>query len=109
MNKEMNKIIGNEYIMRMELICKSNTNAGNLISDTNAGGISVMRCSGGIIDWTQEERNDMDRKNRKIMTLNRCLHPRSSVARLYMKRKGGGRGLISVEDSITNDYLKGSM
>ena len=55
----------------------------------------------------------MDQKNRKIMTLNRCLHPRNSKARLYMKRKGG-RGLVSVEDCITTerrglyDYLKKS-
>ena len=46
-----------------------------------------MRYSGGIIDWTKEELQDMGRKTRKIMTLNKCLHPRSSVARLYMKWK----------------------
>ena len=54
----------------------------------------------------------MDRKTRKI--LNRCLHPRSCVARLYMKRTEGGRGVIIVEDCITTerrllyDYLKES-
>ena len=48
------------------------------------------------------------------MTLNICLHPRSSEARLYMKRKEGGRGLIRVEDCLTTerrglyDYLKES-
>ena len=36
------------------------------------------------------------------MALNRCLHPRRTVERLYMKRKGG-RGLISVEDCITTE------
>ena len=51
----------------------------------------------------------MNWKTRKIMTLNRCLHQRSSVTRLYMKRK---EGLISVENCITTerrglyDYLK---
>ena len=41
-------------------------------------------------------------------------HPRSSVVRIYMKRKEEGRGLISVEDCITTerrgsyDYLKES-
>ena len=48
------------------------------------------------------------------LTLNRCLQPRSSVARLCIKGKEGGRGLISVEDCITTerrglyDYLKES-
>ena len=56
----------------------------------------------------------MDRKTRKILTLNRCLHPRISVARIYMKRRVGGRGLISTEECITadrrglHDYLKES-
>ena len=40
-----------------------------------------MRYSGGIIDGTKEELQDMDQKTRKIMTLKRRLHPRSSVAR----------------------------
>ena len=44
--------------------------------------------------------------------MNRYLRPRSSVARLYMKRKEVGRGLVSVEDGITTksrglyEYLK---
>ena len=33
------------------------------------------------------------------MTQNRCLHPRSSVARLYMKQKEGGKW-------ISNGFLK---
>ena len=54
----------------------------------------------------------MDMKSIKIMTLNRYLHPRSSVENLYTKRKDGWRGLISVEDCITAersrwyDYMK---
>ena len=56
----------------------------------------------------------MDRKTKNIMTLNRCLHPKSSMARLYRNEKEGGRGLISVEDCITtetrglHDYLRES-
>ena len=50
----------------------------------------------------------------KITTLNKCLHPRSSVARWYMKWKEGRRGLISLEDCMKTerrglyDYLKES-
>ena len=87
MNKELKENIGNEYIGIVKLICKSNLNAENFISGMNAGVIGVIRYSGGIIDWTKEELQDMDRKTRKILTLNRCLHPRSSVAKFYMKWK----------------------
>ena len=65
-------------------------NAGNFISGLNAWAIGVMRCSGGIIDWAKEQLQDMGRKTSKVMTLNRCLHSRSSVARLHMKQKEGG-------------------
>ena len=103
MYKEMKESIGNEYIRRVKLIYKSNLNAVNFISDMNAWAIGVMRYNKEIIDLTKEELQDMERKTRKITTLNRCLHPRSSVARLYMKWKEGGRGIISVEDGITTE------
>ena len=49
MNKEMKENIGNEYIRRVKLICKSNLNVGNFISDWNAWAIGVIRYSRGII------------------------------------------------------------
>ena len=34
------------------------------------------------------------------MTMHKALHPRDDVDGLYVARKGGGRGLASIEDSI---------
>ena len=34
------------------------------------------------------------------MTLHRALNPKSDVARIYVPRKDGGSGLISVEDTV---------
>ena len=34
------------------------------------------------------------------MTINRALNPKSDVARIFLSRKEGGRGLISVEDTV---------
>ena len=34
------------------------------------------------------------------MTMHKALHPRDDVDRLYVSRKEGGRGLISIEDSV---------
>ena len=45
----------------------------------------------------------MDTKTRKILTRNGAFHMRSSVDRLYMKRKDGGRGLISVEQCVRSE------
>ena len=91
------------------MICKSNISAGNFVTGMNALALDVIRYSGGIIDWTKDELQDMDQKAMKIMTLNRCLHPRCSVARLHMKQEGG-KVHISVEYCITAEsrglYLK---
>jgi len=39
----------------------------------------------------------MDRKTRELMTINRALHPRADVDRLYVSRREGGRGMVSIE------------
>ena len=42
----------------------------------------------------------IDRTTRKIMTMYGALHPKSDVDRMYMKRKDGGRGFSSVEQTV---------
>ena len=34
------------------------------------------------------------------MTMHKALHPRDDVDRLYVSRKEGGRGFVSIEDSV---------
>ena len=41
----------------------------------------------------------MNQRTRKLMTMNKALHPRDDVDRLYVSRKEGGRGLTCIEDS----------
>ena len=45
-------------------------------------------------------RQAIDRKTRKLFTIYGALHPKSDVDRLYIPRKGGGRGLVSIEDCV---------
>ena len=42
----------------------------------------------------------INRKTRKLFTIYGALHPKSDVGRLYIPRKEGGRGLISIEDCV---------
>ena len=48
------------------------------------------------------------------MTINKELHPRSDVARIYVSRKRGGRGLMSCENCVKGEennlgwYIKNS-
>ena len=59
--------------------------------------MAVFRYGAGILQWKESELKDVDRKSRKEMTMDGVLHPKSNVDRLNMKRKEGGKGLMSVE------------
>ena len=43
----------------------------------------------------------MDRRTRKLMTIHQALNPKSDVARIRLSRKQGGRGLISVKNTVS--------
>ena len=78
-------------------------NGGNLISGVNTWAVSVLRYSAGIVDWTVEELASMNRRTRKILAMNGCMHTRSNVAILYLPRKEGGRRLISIEECVVKE------
>ena len=62
--------------------------------------MSLARYAGGIIEWTKQELRDLDRRTRKLLTMNGGFHPRDCVTKLYVPSKDGGRGLISIEDCV---------
>lgn len=97
-NKEMKTSITKEYLRRVRKLLKSKLNGGNVIKAINTWAVSLLRYSAPFVDWTKEELSEIDRKTRKYLNMNRALHPRDSVARLYLPRQIGGRGLISVKD-----------
>jgi len=59
----------------------------------------------GIIVWTKQELKELDRKSRKLLKMNGGLNLRDCVARLYVPKKHGGRGLIAVEYVINQARL----
>ena len=100
MTKEMKEKVTKEYVRRVKLVAGSGLNGGNLMRAVNAWAVSVVRYTAGVLDWTQKELEALDKKTRKILTMNGAFHRTSNVDRLYMKRKDGGRGLISVEECV---------
>ena len=55
--------------------------------------VSLMRYGTETVKWTKSELDELDWKSPKVMTMNKELHPRSDVDRLYVSRNEGGRGL----------------
>ena len=100
LRSDMKIKVRSHYFKRLKLILKSKLNAGNLFLGINSWAVATVRYSAAILDWTQDEINDMDRKTRKLLKIYGAFHVKSNVNRLYMKRKEGGRGLISIRDCV---------
>jgi len=97
---EMKDKVKTEYLRRVRRVLQLKLNGGNTIGAINTWAVSPARYTAGIINWRKDELEAMDRKTRKMMTIYNSLHPRAYVDRLYIPRKHGGRGLISIQESI---------
>ena len=80
---------------------RSKLNGRNKIMAVNIWEVSLMRYGAGILGFNTNELQNLDRKTRKIMAINKGLHQRSDVATMYVSRRRGGRGLKSCECCIT--------
>ena len=96
LHDQMKDKIGKDYLRRVRRVAHSKLNGGNLIQAINTWAVSLVRYAGGIIEWTKQELRDLDRRTRKLLTMNGGFHPRDCVARLYVPRKDGGRGLCPI-------------
>ena len=100
LEKEMKAKLKSEFFRRVKLLVKSKLYSGNMVKGINAWAVSVIRYTAGIIEWTKKELRDIDVRVRKMMTMAGTFHRKGDVDRLYLPRKEGGRGLISVEDCV---------
>ena len=114
-HKQVKKKTLSECNKWVRKILKSKLNGGNIIKAINSRAVPVVRYTAGIIDWTQTELEDLDRKTRKLMSAHYALHPQSDVDKLYLPRQVGGRGLLQIRQTVEeekralNDYIKNSM
>ena len=100
---EMKNKVTAEYKRRLRLILKSKLNGTNKIQATNTWAVALLRYGAGIINWKVGELKRMDRTMTFTvwtLTVYGGLHPKSDIDRLYLKRKHGGRGLISIETCV---------
>ncbi|EEB19129.1 reverse transcriptase, putative [Pediculus humanus corporis] len=104
-NKEIKPRLKKEYFKRLRLILQSELNGRNKITAVGTLAVPVIEYSFGLVDWTKEEITHLDRRTRKILTMNGALHPKADVDRLYVSRKDGGRGLRQIEAAYQNAII----
>uniref|UniRef100_A0A7N8XHF5 Reverse transcriptase domain-containing protein n=1 Tax=Mastacembelus armatus TaxID=205130 RepID=A0A7N8XHF5_9TELE len=95
-----------KYLQRVRQVLRSQLNGKNKVQAINTYALPVIRYPAGIISWPKEDIEATDVKTRKLLTMHGGLHPKSSILRLYAKRKEGGRGLVSVRATIQDETAK---
>ena len=97
---EIKNKIQKEYIRRTRKLLETKLSSRNLIKGINTWAVPLVIYSGPNLKWTRDKLKQMDQRTRKRMTMQKALHPRDDVDRLYVSRKKGGRGLASIENSV---------
>ena len=100
LKEEMMLNVPKEYMRMLRKVLKSNLNDENLVSGVNTWAVSLLKYSVAVVSWRKSKMQPIDRGTRKLFTIHGALDPKSDVDRLYIPRKKGGRGLISIEDII---------
>ena len=67
------------------------------IAAINAGAVTILKHTAGMLQWKENEQKDVDRKPRKTMSMYVALHSKRNWGRFLIKRKERSRGLMSVE------------
>ena len=84
MHIEMKDKIQKEYYIRVREQISSKLSGGHTVRTINSRAVSLQRHSAEILKWTKDGIKVMDRKTRKILTMNIMYHPQSDTDRLYI-------------------------
>ncbi|XP_022814502.1 uncharacterized protein LOC111348202 [Spodoptera litura] len=93
----MKQSLRERFFGRLKKVLNSLLSGGNKVRAYNGWVMPVLMYSFGILKWTQTELDTLDRKVRSLLTEHRMHHPRSSIMRLYIPRKCGGRGFLNAK------------
>jgi len=77
----------------------------NKIRAIGALDVPVLRYRFGIIKWRLEEIREIERKTRTVLTMYKMRHQTADIKKLYIKRKGEGRGLVQIEATYTVEII----
>ena len=103
MDEEAENKARQEYKARSRKILKSKLKAKNKIEAINMYAIPVIQFTCGVIKWTKQEMEQLNKQTRNLLAMYGALHPRADVDRLYLPRRMGGRGLKDIAETIERE------
>ena len=98
--EEMKGQIKKESTRSVKNILKSKLNGWNIISTINSKSVSIAKSGAVIICCTKMKLEELDRKTRKLVTMEGAQQPIAAIDGLYLQRCDGGGGLIGQEDCV---------
>ena len=98
--EEMKGQIKKESTRSVKNILKSKLNGWNIISTINSKPVSIVKSGAVIICCTKMKLEELDRKTRKLVTMEGAQQPIAAIDGLYLQRCDGGGGLIGQEDCV---------
>ena len=105
-HNEMKTMALEKFKKKLKNVLKSELNSKNIMTAINEYVTPVLSYTFGIVNWTEQDIKDADIMVRKMLNMNRMFEIRSDVDRLYIPRKMGGRGLVSVWDSFKTTHIR---
>ncbi|XP_045463785.1 uncharacterized protein LOC123673343 [Harmonia axyridis] len=105
-NAEMKEAFSKKLFHRVNQVLKSKLNSKSLFLALNTWALPIMTYTFGVLTWSTTELQALDTKIRTILTKYGVHHPHSSVARLYLQRHLGGRGMLNLETSHNKSVIK---
>ena len=111
---EMKERLIKEYKRRLRLILRSILHGRNKVTAMSTWAVTIFRYGAGILSCREHELNSIDRNTWKMISLHSAFHLKSGVDRLYLTRREGGRGLISIQHCVRDEenslrlYVKNS-
>ena len=101
---QMKDMIRKEYLRRTRKLLETKLSSRNLIKGINTWAVPLVRYSGPFLKWTREELKQMAQRTKKLMTMQKALHPRDDVVRLYLSRNGEEEDLPASKTPLSHPY-----
>lgn len=103
---ETRKVIQKKVVERVVKLCKAMLSGKNLINAINTWAVPVAVYTFGVLNWSRSALRAMDQKIRTVLADHGAHYSRSSVTRLYLKRRDAGRGLLNLEEMCAEQVEK---
>ena len=97
------------YVKRLRKIWSSDLNSKHKVQATNVWAVSIFRYFYSHLKWSRRDLELLDRKTRAVMRQYKSHHYGASVERVYLPRRGGGRGLQSLVHSWEREIISTSV